>query len=658
MLNIIPNWWKSDTPKDHVTGFYEAMKDIHQSRCQQWYQNLAMLSGNQWASYAQGSNILKVAKTPDWRVQATFNKLLPLSIIQRHKLLPNNPNIAVRPSNEMSEGDKESADLAQRFLRAMWDKEDFQEELDELTLWMVPATVGYLQVLWDGQAGPELAPGAWLGEGTIEAAAPFEIVPDYSVARFKDMPRYLRVRVRSLDYIKQRYGKTVKARKMDMGDMYQVKTQALMTGAQVDLSKALENHTLVFDMYELPTEKYPYGFHHVCTEDEDLQELQTLDPYYILDAGQKKYQLNLFPAQMIRLAGTLIGTNSVEQATEAQCRYNQGKSVILENHKRLGRPKVLAPKGAIPKGAMIEDPAEIIVEYDESVQGQIVPWKPPEMPMYYLDFINKLPGEIQDIFGIHDATTGVLPRRATSGKAIGFLVGQDDERHFDPKEDVDKCISRAFRLLLNICANGYTEERIKDIIGDDGTVLPAKINGKQLRAVDVTITRDVAMPKTAAERMDLAMEVLGQKATGEQLDIMFAIMEARNLEDLKAILKGNSTAEEVYAQMESRDLAKGITRPVSVGENHRLHIKTHELTLKDPNVPQETKMLAVMPHIQAHQAAEGAEAAAQGVARPAEMGSEPATGAGDMLGPGGVEPAPAEGLPPAPEPGGMPPAGA
>jgi len=268
------------------------------------------------------------------------------------------------------------------------------------------------------------------------------------------------------------------------------------------------------------------------------------------------------------------------------------------------------------------------------------------MAQYFLDFVKSLPAEIQDIFGIHDATTGVLPRRATSGKAIGFLVGQDDERHFDPKEDVDKCISKAFRLFLNICSRNYTEERVKDLIGRDGKIVSAKIKGDQLRVQDVTISRDVALPKTAAERMDLAMEVLGKKPTREELDIMFAIMEARNLEDLKTILKGNSIAEELYAQMENWDMSKGIERPVGVGENHRLHIKTHEIIMKDPNIPQDFKLVTIMPHIQKHQMAEGA-AAAGAAGMPAD-GAEP----GEELPPGAdggappVIPAPA-----APAPG-------
>lgn len=647
MLNPFSKFGKKDeTPRDHVKGFYEAMKDIHQAHCQQWYQNLAMLGGSQWATYAPGSNILKAISAPKHRIQATFNKLLPLAIIQRHKLLPNNPNISVRPANQESEIDKENAEIAQALLRALWDKEDFQEELDEMTLWMVPASVGYLVVLWDGKEGVQLDTGAWTGDATIEAASPFEIIPDYSVSRFKDMRRYLRYKVRSLDYIKQKYGKDVKAQKLDVGTMFSIKTQALMMKANVDLSKALEDSAVVMDMYELPNEKYPSGFHHVCTEDEDLIIPGTLDPYYIMDHGQKKYGLNLFPAQMIRLAGTLIGTNSVEQATEPQCRYNDGKSKVLENARSFATLKMKAPVGAIAKGAMIESPAEKIVEIQDGIDpNSVQPLNTPPMPSYYLDFIAKLPAEIQDIFGIHEATTGVLPRRATSGKAIGFLLGQDDERHFDPKEDVDKTISKAFRLFLNICARGYTEERVKDIIGRDGKLLSANIKGDQLRVQDVTISRDVALPKTAAERMDLALEVLGKKPTSEDLDIMFAIMEARNLEDLKAILKGNSAAEELYAQMENWDMSKGIERPVGAGENDRLHIKTHERLMRDPNIPQDFKLVTIMPHIQKHQMSEGAKAAgAAGMpADGGEAGGELPPGAGGTGQP--AAPAPAAPVP-------------
>jgi hypothetical protein len=243
------------------------------------------------------------------------------------------------------------------------------------------------------------------------------------------------------------------------------------------------------------------------------------------------------------------------------------------------------------------------------------------MAQYHLNFINKQPSEMQDSFGIHEATQGVLPRRATSGKAIGFLVGQDNERHLDPKADVDKVIGHAFTKALNLMANGYTEERIKDLIGDDGIVLSQKLKGAELRAVDVTIMRDTALPKSAADRMDLAMEILDKGATKEQMEIVFAIMEAQNIEDLKAILRGSSEAEEVYARMENFDMMKLIPRQPVQGENHQMHIKIHEELIRNPNTSQDAKFL-MMAHIQEHQQQAGLEAAQKQAAAVQETTAE------------------------------------
>lgn len=617
MLEFFSNLWKGDTPRKHVLGFYETMKPFHEANCKQWYLNLSMLRGNQWASYPENSNILSVPSAPTWRLHLTYNKLLPLAVMQRHKLMPDNPTINVRPANTGSDIDKKNSETARALLRAKWKEEDFQEELEEMTWWMVPCTMGYMLTLWDGRAGTEISAGVGTGEQMFDSPSPFEIIPDYSDSRFKRMRRFLRIKVRSLEYIKYRYKKEVKAQKLDTNSIFQLKAQALSAGAQVDITKAFENHAVVFDMWEMPSVKYPKGFHHICTEDADMTapegekdviEPETLDPYYALSNGIKNYFLPLDAAQMIQLPGMLVGTNCVEQATPAQCSYNKGTSTIQENANRLGRTKVLAPVGKIPKGAMIENPAEIITEYDETIEGEIIIVKPPEMAQFHLNHIYKQPAEMQDSFGIHDATQGVLPRRATSGKAIGFLVGQDDERHLDPKADVDKVIGHAFAKALNLMANGYTEERIKDLIGDDGKILSRKLKGEELRVIDVTITRDIALPKSAADRMDLAMAILDKKATKEQMEIVFAIMQAQNIEDLKAILRGSSEAEEIYARMENFDMAKLIERPVSLGENHLMHIKIHEEMIKNPNTSQDAKMLD-MSHIQAHQQQAGMEAA-------------------------------------------------
>jgi len=606
MLGIISRWWKADTPRQHVLGFYEAMKSYHEANCKQWFYNLTMLRGNQWAMYDSFGENLRVPSAPTWRVRATFNKLLPLAIIQRHKLIPNNPTINTRPSNQLSDVDKENAETSRGLLKAIYANENFQDEIEEMASWMVPCTVAYLLTLWDGRAGKELVPGVGTGDVRFDAAGPFEIVPDYSVSRFKNVQRFVRIKVRSLQYFKTRYGKDVKAQKLDPNNVFELKAQALATNAKVDLGKVIENHAIEYNMYELPSHEHPEGFHHICTEDVDLIEPTNLDPYFKVDNGEKKYFLPWDQAQMIRLPGMLIGTNSVEQATAPQCYYNQGQSEILVNAKRLGRPKVLAPKDKIPAGAMMEDPAEIIVEYDGDIDGEIVPWKPPEMPQYFLDHIKRMPAEMQDAFGIHDASQGLLPRRATSGKAIGFLTEQDNERHLDPKADMDRAIAGAFSKALNIAANAYTEERIKDLMGDDGIIISRKIKGEELRDVDVTVTRDVALPKNASDRMDLAMQILDKKATKEQFDIVFAIMQAKDIEDLKAILQGNNQAEEVYARMENFDMAKGIDRPVGIGEDHTLHIKIHDMKISDPNTETESKML-LLAHKQIHMQAQGAE---------------------------------------------------
>lgn len=608
MLEWFTSWkHKTKGPRGRVLGFYEAMKPIHQQLCKQWYYNLSMQSGNQWAAYFGNSQVLQIPSAPDWRVRAVFNEILPLSIIQKLKLMPANPTINVRPANDMSDADKNNAGVARMLLKAKWKDIEFQDELDEFAAWMVPCTIAYFMTIWDARHGAEVAPGVGIGEAKIMAVSPFEIIPDFTYTRFRDMPRYVRATVRDVEWVKHRFGKDVKPQKIDPATVYQLRAQALMSGCSENLNKVLDHHVIVLDMYELPCAEYPNGFHFICTEDDDLMDAPgTMDPYFMETKEGKQYFLNLDSAQMIRLPGRLIGTNCVEQATAAQCYYNQGQSTILENIKRLCRPKILAPQDKIPAGALAaEDPAQIILEYDNTIEGEIQPMKPPEMANYHLEFIRSLPSKIQGAFGIHDASTGVLPRRATSGKAISFLIEQDDERHFDPKKDVDRAIGGAFRKLLNVCANGYTEQRIHDLIGDDNNITEGTLTGAMLRATDVTITRDVSLPKEASARMELALEVLGKNPSPEQIDIMFGIMKADSIEGLQALLKGNSTAQEVYAQMENYDMAKGIDRPVAPGEKHQMHIKAHEQLLASP-VAETIKLLA-MKHIADHRAQEGLE---------------------------------------------------
>ena len=132
MLEVFSDWWKKDNPREHVLGFYQAMLPYHKALCKQWFYNISMVRGNQWVMFQEGSDILKVPGAPSWRVRAVENLILPLAIIQRGKLIPNNPNISCRPGNLVSEADKANADLAMRYCRAGWADNNFQAEMAEM----------------------------------------------------------------------------------------------------------------------------------------------------------------------------------------------------------------------------------------------------------------------------------------------------------------------------------------------------------------------------------------------------------------------------------------------------------------------------------------------------------------------------------------------
>lgn len=613
MINILSFFGKTPTtPRERGLAFYDAMREYHENNCRQWYYNLAMLRGKQWAFMLEKSNELYEPAAPRHRIRATFNKLLPLFITKRNMVMPVDPIISTRPANKNSKTDQENSDLARQMLVATWTREDFQKKLKNI-VGRQGYSIGYLETIWNDKMGAQVPTpdGQELFQGDVEfdAPSPFTVIIDYTEEEFSAVRRYLTVKPRSVDYIFQRWGKEVKPEAIDETCSFYLRAMALATNRQIDVKKLLNNHVMEFQYRELPTKDFPEGLHHVFTKTGDLIEPRTMDPHYRIENGRKVFFLPLDAAQDMDLPDMLISTNSVEQAIPAQCYFNQGKSTILENCKRLGRNKVLAPRGAIEKGAFTDDPDELIVEYGEGdVPGSIVPFKPPEMAQYHLDNINRMPAEMQDAFGVHDATQGILPRRATSGKLVSFLVGQDDKRSTDPLNAIDRLVENGFRKAMWLMANGYTEQRTKDLVGLDGVPGQIQLIGTQLRAIDVTLARDTALPKTAAERMDLATAVLEKQPTKEQVEIMFAIMQARTMEDLKAILSGNSQAEETYARMENFDMRKGIPRPVAAGENHQMHIKIHQEDMRNPSIPADKKMLN-MQHIREHDVQAGLESA-------------------------------------------------
>jgi len=601
----LPGIFGGDNAKSYVENFHKINKDIHDAHSRRWYKNLAFLRGYQWLDYYNNSVELKEYREVEWRVRAVFNKLFPLWLAQTSNLINFIPNITSRPMTSERE-DQLNAEFARKMLQAFWRSEHFQDIVDEWSEWKTSCGLIFILPLWDGRAGKEIEPGVFMGDIVIDIASPFEIMLDYSEQNIEKISRFLRISVKSVDYLSEKYNTKVTPEEISVDDIPSIKISRLGAGSQ-QIEKTLKNHTVVMEFFELPTKKFPNGLHYIGTKSKTLVE-DDLNYFKIDKTGKEERILPIVVDYMYRMPGTMVGTDSVSQSVNVQTLLNKIMSSVVENADRFSRPKVYAPRGKIVRGAMSDDPREIIAEYDNEIEGEIIFGKPPEMPAYVLNFIPVIQTHIQELFGIGDISLGRIPRRATTGPVVRFLGDKDDTKLKKPRKATKKAIREIFRQVLWLMERNFKEERMVDVVGKDGVSLMQKgFMGKNLRNVDITIETDEGLPTTSAERLDLALAMLDKKLSPEQIRMAFRIIRISSMEDLENILKGVTDKEEDDARLETFLISKGMPVSPVVGEKHSLHRQIHQEAMAQPDFPDD-KRQDIVQHIQQHNMLESMEA--------------------------------------------------
>lgn len=581
-----------ETPREVIDGekFYKEGLEDQKAFHPIWYRNVAMYLGHQWLDWSSAQNWLQESASPTWRVKMTENIVMPLVRAAISNELDSNPRFYGMPSTSTPEA-KGAARIAGRILEGKYYDEDFVNLFERLRLWARMTGSAYLFALWDPRAdkvwmGDELDPAT--GQPVIDPAtgqpkqkeyATGDI--DYSVANsfevilqrgavedFRKHRRIMRVQIMDVKDIKENWDKDVHPETLTIDTMYQTRIMSLVDGSgrsrtQTSEGQILKDSALVKHMFELPTKEFPNGREFVYANGVVLVPTGDLDYFYC-----GKRALPVGKTDDIKAPGRCQGDSGINHIAPVQVQVNKGVSAIIENGNSMNRPKVLSPVGSLRDEVFTDEPGEV-VEYVPGPNGQKPePYKPPEMPAYVLENIPRMKATAQDIYGMHDVSTGRLPRRATSGKAIDALQSADDAPLGLSMRSCGSALSRVFSISLDQMQRKYDEKRIVRMVGRDHEVEVMEFKGADLKGCD--FVRVVFAPHlTRGQKIDLATKLFEMKAISQKQ--LFEMME---LGDMDAIFDQDSFQTN-YIEHENMDLAKGVVVPVGPMDDDDLHIKKH-----------------------------------------------------------------------------------
>ncbi len=580
-----------DVPREITDGekFYKEGLEEQKAFHPIWYRNVAMYLGHQWLDWNTSSNWLQESASPSWRVKMTENIILPLVRAALATELDSNPRFYGMPSTA-EPASKGAAKIVSKILEGKYYEEDFHNKFKRLRLWARMTGSSYMFALWDpradkvwmddeldAQGQPVIDPATGqpkqkeyaTGDVDYSVCNSFEVIMQRGAPEdFAKHRRIMKTTIMDVQDIKDNWDKDVNPETMTPDVMYQARIMSLVdasgrTRTQTAEGTILKNAAIVKHYFELPSREFPNGREWVYSNGVMLVPKSDLDYFY---CGRRA--LPVGKTDDIEAPGRCQGDSGINHIAPVQVQVNKNSSTIIENGNLMNRPKVLAPVGSLEDEVFTDQPAEV-VEYVPGPNGQKPePYKPAEMPAYYLENLPRLKATAQDIYGVHDVSMGKLPRRATSGRAIDSLQNADDSPMSLAMKSCGSALSKVMSVSIDQMQRKYDEKRIVRMVGKNHEVDVIEFKGDDLKGCD--FVRVVFGPHmTRGQKIDMGLQLAELKLISPKQ--LFEIMD---LGTLDPILE-QDTFQKNYIQHENMDLSKGVVVQVGPLDDVEMHIKEH-----------------------------------------------------------------------------------
>lgn len=572
---------------DEAERFYAksliAQKPYHKV----WYTNIAYFVGLQWVDWQSSSNWLYEPAAPSWRVRIVANYIMPTIITKAAKILRSNPNMRVVPANDSDEA-RGGAKAGDRLMESKYYEDEFQRKIYSLVMWFLTSGVSFLWSIWDGTYGrrwtepvknPDGTPqlddlgnpveqAIYEGDNIFDVSGPFEVMLEPGAPEdFNEHTKVMRIKIRKSKDIKERYGVDVGKQDLHGDTQYNLRISGMVGSPSINSSieSAIKDEDMVLfkEYFELPTTKYPEGRHFCYANGKMLVPPEPLDYWYM---GKRALPCAKFGD--ITVPGRVYDMGITEQIGPLNVLYNKIISGVVETQNLLSKPKVLAPVGCLAQDSFTSEPGEI-VEYQPIASMKPEAWKPPEIPQYIFQLLALIPQIMDNISGVHDQDRGKLPRRATSGVAIGLLNEADDTITNMTVRNFASSLSRVMSIALKTYGDKYRESRLVKKIGQNHRTEIFQFKGADLAGAD-TVRCEMATTMGRGARIQMAMEMAKEGLIPKE--ILARIIESG---DLNMAFDRNA-GDVNYAQVENFGMAKGLMYEPGQFEDHDAHMFEHK----------------------------------------------------------------------------------
>lgn len=613
------------SPKDaafikEVDGFYDSWKQDRRPHEMQWFLNAAFRDGNQTVELNRITNNLHNPDVPSHRQRVVINRIFPKYRARLAKFTKGRPQPIIVPASTDRE-DKLNARATQKVLDYLWRKLSLEVKYRQALEWSAVCGKSYWWYHWDPTKiarttiqtplGDKVVDQE-LGDPDVEVGSGFEtLVPNLGISRIGDQPMIMRVKMREVDELKQRYKefKDFLAPDTSREEVFQYERQIAtmtprsnsMAGGSDRGAKATLTHILVKELFIRPNGEYPNGCYAVVAGGILLKKQDQL-PYKFADCSNP-YPVTEFTDTLV--SGRFYPPTVIEQLIPIQKEYNLIRSKVAEQIRMGVHPKILAAKQhQLPDDAWNTEAGEIVpyVALPGIPPPSII--APQNIAADAWRSLDRTAEEFDVISQIYPSSEG-MAGGAESGFQTNLLQEAADSAHGPDMRANELAIEEAAFKLRRMIAQGYDVPRLITVVGRSYEPEVIEFKASMIdEYADVVVQAGSGLPMLKAQKIQAALDLWDRGAFGDPKDPnaqrnLLNVLEMGELESMQE----TSKKDEDLAKLENLNFIKSGQLPDPMFyENHDLHYQFHTDQLKSTEAmgwPEEKKMALVV-HVLKH----------------------------------------------------------
>jgi hypothetical protein len=593
---------------------FQRWRTDRQAHEPQWFLNNAFFRNQQYVEWAPEEKRLKQADAKPTRIRLKLNRLQAKVRARIAKFLKNRPKPVVLPATTEYQ-DQLKARGTQRMLDFQWRRLLLEQKFKDALYWAKDCGKAFMWLHWDPtkrgrlmdrdpQTGKVSYGEAVLGDVAVEVGNAFQVlVADSGIERIGDQPEIMRISLRLVADMKQRYPDVAPFLVGDSAEdslfNYERQIAALgpqgLTGTMENPKKRDKAFCTVKEHFVKPNGNYPEGHYRVVVGDV-LAKSEDALPYDFADMD------NPYPVVEfcdMAVSGSFWPPTLSEFLIDLQREYNLMRSKIAEHARWMAYPKLFAAKQhQLPKNAWNPDPGEMI-EYAAfpGIQPP-APWTPPPInPDIWrqVELLQKEFDDISQVFPVSEGSRG----GTTSGFQANILQEASDTIHAPDLRSHELALEDLFRKIRRMVKLGYTVPRLLAVASTGYTAEVFEFSQEHIdEFADIVVEIGSGLPLFKAARQETVMQLYNSGLIGDLADPQtrkraLSLLELGSIEEAMDASK----ADENQARWENIQFNQAGQAPdPEFWEDHKVHYNAHTDWLKSPegrSSPPQTRMMVI-----------------------------------------------------------------